>query len=278
MIIPALLPDNPAEVEAIYQRLSDLTGVPIDQEGPPAAPCVQGRGILQLVLEGETNRPYDSWPIACDIDETIARILREEQIDLPGVSIEVVPVRDYTTGSLTTAIIGYLGPIPAAYKEYYEDLGFIAGRDKIGYIGIEGWYQDVLAGDNGQKVVERDVAGKQLREVGIVTQPVPGNSLRLTIDTRLQTAAETALRNRMEFINRYAEDSGKRLAAIYSSETERFIESRFQWGTCHQPFLPHLKITYQTGKIRRLIVLRQWYYLNCHLVGGNSTGDCTAKK
>jgi penicillin-binding protein 2 len=205
-IIPALLPDSPAETEAIYQRLSDLTGVPIDQEGPPAAPCVPGRGILQLVLEGATNRPYDSWPIACDVDEAVARILREEQVDLPGVSVEVAPIRDYTTGKLTTAIIGYLGPIPAAYKDYYEDLGFIAGRDKIGYTGIESWYQDVLAGQNGQKKVERDVAGKQLREVGIVTQPVPGYSLRLTIDTRLQASAETALRNRMEFINRYAQE------------------------------------------------------------------------
>jgi penicillin-binding protein 2 len=204
MITPAFLPDSDAEIEAIYRRLSELTGVPVDQEGPPAAPCVPGRGIRQLVLEGSTNRPYDAWHIACDVDETIARILREEQVDLPGVSVEAVPIREYTTGDLTAAIIGYLGPIPASLKEYYEDLGFVVDRDKIGYDGIEYWYQEILAGQNGQKEVERDVAGQQLREVGIVTQPIPGNSLRLTIDTRLQSAAETALINRMEFLNRYA--------------------------------------------------------------------------
>jgi penicillin-binding protein 2 len=198
MITPALLPDSEAEIEAIYRRLSELTGVPIDQEGDPAAPCVPGRGILQLVLEGDTNSPYDAWHIACDVDETIARILREEQVDLPGVSVEAVPIREYTTGNLTAAIIGYLGPIPASLEEYYVDLGFRADRDKIGYDGIEYWYQEILAGQNGQKEVERDVAGQQLRQVGIVTQPVPGNSLRLTIDTRLQSAAETALINRME--------------------------------------------------------------------------------
>jgi penicillin-binding protein 2 len=204
MITPAFLPDSEAEIEAIYRRLSELTGVPVDQEGPPAAPCVPGRGIRQLVLEGSTNRPYDAWHIACDVDETIARILREEQVDLPGVSVEAVPIREYTTGDLTAAIIGYLGPIPASLKDYYEDLGFVVDRDKIGYDGIEYWYQEILAGQNGQKEVERDVAGQQLREVGIVTQPIPGNSLRLTIDTRLQSAAETALINRMEFLNRYA--------------------------------------------------------------------------
>jgi penicillin-binding protein 2 len=206
VITPASLPDSQAEIEAIYRRLSELTGVPIDQEGPPAAPCVPGRGILQLVEEGATNRPYDAWPIACDVDEQIARILREEQVDLPGVSVEIVPIRDYTTGELTASMIGYMGPIPATLKDYYESLGFLVGRDKIGYVGIEGWYQDILAGRNGEKLVERDVAGQQLREVGTVTQPIPGNNLRLTIDTRLQSAAATALINRMEFINRFADE------------------------------------------------------------------------
>jgi len=204
VVTPALLPDSPAEVELIYRRLAGLTGVPLDQEGPPAARCVSGRGIRQLVEEGTSIAPYQTWPVACDVDETTARILREAQADLPGVSVEADPVRDYTMGDLTAALIGYLGPIPAASQERLEELGFVAGRDKIGYAGIEGWFQETLAGRNGQKLVERDVAGKTLREVGSVNQPLPGQSLRLTIDTRLQAAARTALRNRMEFINRYA--------------------------------------------------------------------------
>ncbi len=218
MITPALLPDSQAEIDAIYSRISDLTGVPIDQEGPPAAPCVPGRGITQLVEEGLTNRPFDAWPIACDIDEITARFLREEQIDLPGVSIIAVPVRDYTTGALTASIIGSLGPIPAGFSEFYEDLGFLPQRDKIGYAGIEvgynGMYQDIMAGRNGEKQIERDVAGQEIRELGTYSQPQPGNSLRLTIDTRLQSAAETALRNRIEFINRFAGEERSPLGAL----------------------------------------------------------------
>jgi penicillin-binding protein 2 len=221
-ITPALLPESEAEQDAIFQRIADLTGVPLNQEGPPAAPCVPGRGILQLVEEGQTNRPYDAWPVACDVDEITARILREEQVDLPGVSVVAVPIRDYTTGSLTAAIIGYLGPIPANLQDYYEDEGLVADRDKIGYAGIEvgplfgpeGMYNDLLAGQNGEKRIERDVAGQQLREVGVVTQPVPGNSLRLTIDTRLQSAAEAALLSRMEFINRFAGEERTPLGVV----------------------------------------------------------------
>ncbi len=218
MVTPALLPDSQAEQELIYKRISDLTGVPLDQEGPPAAPCVPGRGVLQLVDEGLTNRPFDAWPIACDVDETVARVLREEQIDLPGVSVIAVPVRDYTTGELTAATIGYLGPIPAGLADYYEEQGFLKERDKIGYAGIEvgflGMYQEILAGQNGLKLVERDVAGQYLRDVGTFTQPIPGNNMRLTIDTRLQAAAETALRNRMDFINRYSGEERTPLGVV----------------------------------------------------------------
>ncbi|MCJ7824760.1 MAG: penicillin-binding protein 2 [Anaerolineales bacterium] len=218
MITPALLPDSNAEKELIYLRISDLSGVPLDQEGPPAAPCVPGRGVLQLVTEGLTNRPYDAWPIACDVDETVARVLREEQIDLPGVSVIAVPVRDYTTGELTAATIGYLGPIPSNLADYYEEQGFLKERDKIGYAGIEvgylGMNQEILAGQNGLKLVERDVAGQYLREVGSYTQPIPGNNMRLTIDTRLQAAAETALRNRMDFINRYSGEERTPLGVV----------------------------------------------------------------
>jgi len=213
-VTPALLPDSKAEIDRIYETLSELTGVPIDQEGEAAARCVPGRGIRQFVDEGFSISPYDEWPIACDIDEKVARILSEKAVDLPGVSIEILPVRDYTTGELTASLIGYLGPISEFNVEYFEGLGFQAGRDKIGYAGIEGLYQNILAGRNGQKIVEEDVAGRQLREVGTVIQPTPGNSLRLTIDTRLQLAAEAALSKRMEFLNRAAAEERTPIGAV----------------------------------------------------------------
>ncbi|MCJ7677926.1 MAG: penicillin-binding protein 2, partial [Anaerolineales bacterium] len=204
MVTPALLPDSQAEVETIYARLSALTGVPVSRGGIPGARCLDERGIRQLVEERASILPYEAWPVACDVGETVARILREEQVDLPGVSVEAEPVRDYSTGALTSAIIGYLGRIPASLEQEFEILGFVADRDRIGFSGIEAAYQPVLAGSNGFKQVEEDVAGRPLREVGEVSQPTPGYSLKLTIDTRLQAAAETALRNRMESINRFA--------------------------------------------------------------------------
>jgi penicillin-binding protein 2 len=206
--------DSEAEIQSIYEELSQFTGVPVDQEGDRAAPCIPGRGIQQLVLEGETNSPFDTWPIACDIDETVARVLRERQIDLPGVSVSPVPIREYSTGQLTAAVIGYLGPIPEAEQVFWESLGFVAERDKVGYGGVELIFQDTLAGQNGLKLVERDVAGLELREVGAGNPAIAGNSLQLSIDTRLQAAAETALINRMDFLDRFAGEKRTSIGAV----------------------------------------------------------------
>lgn len=206
VITPALLSDSEAEIQSAYQWLSDLTGVPVDKEGEPASRCVPGRGIIQFVEEGASLAPYTAWPIICDIDEDIARIINEDAIDYPGVSVEIQSVREYPTGELTSSLIGYLGPISETNRDYYEALGFVADRDKVGYSGIEYQYQTELAGSNGSKLIEVDVAGKELREIGEVIQPTAGYSLSLSIDTRLQAAAQTALRNRMDFINRLARE------------------------------------------------------------------------
>lgn len=213
-ITPALLPDSPAETNLILEAISRSTGVPLDQQGPPAGFCVPGRGLLQLVEEATTNWPFDPYPVACDIGENVARVLREKQVDMPGVSIDAVSVREYTTGNLTAAIIGYMGPIPEIFSNYYEGLGFDKSRDKIGYAGVEAWYQDILAGTNGRKLVESDVAGQHIREYGTIIQPVPGNSLRLTIDARLQAAAEVAITNQMDFLDRFAGEDRTPLGVV----------------------------------------------------------------
>jgi len=200
-ITPADLPDSPAEVEAIYERLSALTGVPITVPGSkPSAECASGRGIEDLVNEWTGLAPYAAVPIQCNADPNVAMIIQEESDFMPGVGVEVTPVRDYPTGALTADVIGYMGPIPASLSAQYEAQGFRVGTDKIGYAGVELSEQDLLAGKFGSKIVEEDAAGLQLRDVAPPKEPVAGESLRLTIDTRLQAAAQAALQEGIDNI------------------------------------------------------------------------------
>jgi len=130
-------------------------------------------------------------------------IIKEKAMDWPGVGIEIQAIRDYPTGSITASMIGFLGPVPATLEEYYLSKGLIPNRDKVGYAGLELQYQDILAGRNGYRLVEVDVAGQVLRDISPPIDPKPGYSMRLTIDTRFQQATQDILIDEMDQWNRY---------------------------------------------------------------------------
>ena len=130
-------------------------------------------------------------------------VISEKEGDWPGVTVEIEPIHQDPTGYLTAEIIGFLGPLPAENQENYEDLGFVAGRDKVGFAGAEYSLDELLLGQNGERVIEVDAAGKEIRDIEPPVASVAGNSVRLTIDTRLQSAAYTALVDEMKFWNTY---------------------------------------------------------------------------
>jgi penicillin-binding protein 2 len=211
VITPAALPDDQADIQRIYREVSELTGVPaggpVTDETLAAAklfsPCVPGPSVADMVALGDSLAPYTPVKISCNISEELARVMREKSVDWPGVRVEIEPIRDYPTGSLTADIVGFLGPIPEALADAYKDRGFIANRDKIGYSGVETSLDDILLGKNGQRVVQIDVAGQVLRNLKPPVPAVAGNNIVLTIDTRLQKAAEAALTDEINYWNTY---------------------------------------------------------------------------
>lgn len=206
VITAALLPDDEGAIQEIFRDLSALIDVPVSRgalsQEDPYVPCISNHGIQQIVEYGESSTPYEPVKIKCDIDERTAMILQEKAMDWPGVAVEIQPIRDYPTNSLTAAIVGFLGPIPASREEEFIAKGLVPNRDKVGYAGLEYQYQDLLAGTNGQRVVQVDVGGQALRNLEPPVHPSPGKNIRLTIDTRLQSAAEAILKREMADWNR----------------------------------------------------------------------------
>lgn len=211
VITPASLPDDDSDIQRIYRELSELIEVPVGgpitdealDEAKLFAACVPGPTIGQLVALQDTIAPYSPVKIKCNVTEEIARTVMEKSVDWPGVTVEVEPIRDYPTGSLTSTLVGFLGPIPASLEGELRAQGFVPNRDKIGYSGVEASLQDVLAGRNGLRVVQVDVAGQELRNLEPPIPAVPGNNVYLTIDTRLQAAAEASLLQEIDFWNTY---------------------------------------------------------------------------
>ncbi len=208
-ITPAYLPADTGTTENIYRELSAMIDVPVtngvlnDTTVKLFTPCQTEFGLKEIVLIGDTNAPYSPVKVKCNVDDKVAMIIREKAADWPGVTIEISQVRQYPTGNITSEVIGFLGPITAEDEDYYVTNGFVAGRDKVGFAGIEIQLDDLLIGKNGTRLVEVDNAGKETRDVEAPVEPVPGESVRLTIDTRLQSAARAILINELNGWNTY---------------------------------------------------------------------------
>ena len=209
VITPADLPLDIGATQQIYRELSALINIPVssgamtDEQVKLFSPCQTDFGITEIVIIGDTNAPYTPIRIKCNVDEQTAMKVSAKSADWPGVGVEIEPIRDYPTGELTAEVIGFLGPIPASLDKEYRDKGFLPGRDKVGYAGVESTLQETLAGKNGERTVEVDVAGKIIRDLQPPVNPVPGLNVKLTIDTRLQAAAKAALVGEVDWWNRY---------------------------------------------------------------------------
>jgi len=204
-VIPALLPDDDGEIIEIELALAELTQVPysLGSIDDPLIPCGDNLGISQMVDIQFSFSPFKPVFIKCDIPRDLALALAEKSADWPGVEVQVEPVRDYPTGDLTSTVIGFLGPIPPQDAEALQEQGFVADRDKVGYGGVELFFDELLLGVPGRRVVETDVAGEILRDIEAPIEPEAGQNIVLTIDTRLQQAAESVLTSEINGWNQF---------------------------------------------------------------------------
>lgn len=207
VVTAANLPDDKGSIQNIIRSLAVYIDVPISRgeitPENPFVPCVSDHGISQVIEYGELSAPFREVKIVCNIPETEARIIQEKTMDWPGISLEIETVRDYPTGSLTASIIGFLGPISSIEETYYTDRGFVTNRDKIGYAGLERFFESILSGKPGKRVVEVDVGGQIIRDAVPVIPPLAGQNIYTTLDTRLQQAAEAILLNELGGWNAY---------------------------------------------------------------------------
>lgn len=206
-VTPADLPDSDGATHAIFDKLSDLIGIPLsngvvnDETAGNFSPCNTDLGIEQIVEIASTNWPFQATRLKCNVTKEIAMVVSEKAQDWPGIGVEVQSIREYPTGDQTAEIIGFLGPVPEVLLDYYTNLGFVSGRDKVGYAGVENSMQDILGGTNGRRVVEVTVGGEIVRNLEEPVEPIPGQDIYLTVDLRLQTAAREALIYNLNYWN-----------------------------------------------------------------------------
>jgi len=141
------------------------------------------------------ERPFDPVLLRRDVPKEAVAALEENREDLPGVLVQVEPVRDYLHGTLAAHLLGYLGEIDDRDLAALRQQGYEAG-ELIGKDGVERIYDRYLKGRNGQIQDEVDAEGRPLRVLATVP-PSPGNTVVLGIDLDVQQAAEDALGSRV---------------------------------------------------------------------------------
>ncbi len=145
--------------------------------------------------------------------------IEERRIELPGVIVEVQPVRSHPLGSSAAHVLGGMGRITYGaerLRELNAQLGF--GRYWVGSIvgrfGLEQAYEFIernlsLRGVDGFQRVEVDHLSRPVRELGL-QEPIPGNNLHLTLDAALQQHIEAWLPGHLERVRAAASAAGVR--------------------------------------------------------------------
>ncbi|MCB0308664.1 MAG: penicillin-binding protein 2 [Bdellovibrionales bacterium] len=155
---------------------------------------------LSLYDQMQSAGPNDLIVFLKDINRDQLARFKAHQYLFPGIEIKVSPARNYPHGKMGSHFLGYLGEI--SRKELSKlgenDESNYQMGDVWGISGVEKTYDEVVRGTYGSLPIVVDAFGretvqefaKDLLPSFQDQEPIPGNDLVLTIDSKLQHLAE----------------------------------------------------------------------------------------
>jgi penicillin-binding protein 2 len=197
-VSPPDLPRAPAARRRLYRRLASVLGVSTGRTRCP----VNGRGILHLapipcaVAQEQAQLPYASVTIKTDVPRPILWYLSERQNQFPGVNVQQVWLRSYPLNTLAAQLFGTVGRITPDEIHQRRFRG-VSQNDVVGQSGLEWYYDRWLRGLDGADRVQVNALG---RFTGYLSQrkPLPGHTLKLSLDLGLQKAGQQALQQAID--------------------------------------------------------------------------------
>jgi cell division protein FtsI/penicillin-binding protein 2 len=135
---------NP-ELVSSYSRMAQIYGAPVGRTLDEAGIVPMLPDSIVAIVERNSFAQYVPAVITSGVPITLAQIIEQESIYLPGVRVIPEPLRYYPAGEFTAHLIGYMGPIP---NERWLEL---PGRDyqrndRVGWSGLENHLEIEMAG------------------------------------------------------------------------------------------------------------------------------------
>ena len=138
---------------------------------------------------------YEQIMIKSELTPQEITSLEEHLKDLPGISLNLQPMRHYLYGTSAAHVLGYVGEVSEEQIKQGKYKGLSPGSI-VGKEGLEFVYDAVLRGQTGRRTEEVDVRGRVVRELA-GQAPVSGKGLVLTLDFALQQDLERVLDKQM---------------------------------------------------------------------------------
>ncbi len=140
------------------------------------------------------NSAFKAVPLRFRLSEQEVARVEARRYQFPGVQVSSELVRHYPYGALAVHAIGYVGQINEAELAKLDASNY-KGTRRIGKTGIERYYEALLHGTVGLRRVETNAQGRIIRTLERIP-PIPGRHIYLSLDARVQAAAEAALGDR----------------------------------------------------------------------------------
>ena len=168
-------------------------------------------GGIHYQMEQEAFSNVNNFVLAEDVSDRTVATVKEHSLTLPGVEIAETSVRSYTDGTILPHVLGRVGKITAEMWRVQttyplRDRGY-AMNDVIGISGLESAYEEQLRGQDGVETITRDSDGVII-DTSITTEPQPGKTVMLTVNSEFQKAVDEALaRNVQQIADTYGVDA-----------------------------------------------------------------------
>lgn len=117
--------------------------------------------------------------------ETLAEKERHEKLlEIPGVKISDIGIREYPLGEAAAHLVGYVQNVTAEDLEEHDGEGYTS-NSVIGKSGMEGLFEKELKGQNGCSITIVYSNGNK-KKIIVSTIVENGKDIKLTIDSNLQ--------------------------------------------------------------------------------------------